>query len=90
MSYKTILVHCDANPKATQRLAVAVDLAERHKAHLVGVNVKQLFDMPAFFDGPLPANLQRLQEFNDRVSFTGRQRLEREARRLGLTRMCQH
>ena len=56
MSYRTILVHCDANPKVAQRLAVAVDLAQRHKAHLVGVNVRQPFDLPAFFDGPLPTN----------------------------------
>jgi hypothetical protein len=36
MSYKTILVHCDANPRLSQRLAVAVDLAQRYGAHLVG------------------------------------------------------
>ena len=36
MSYKTILVHCDANPRLSQRLDVAVDLAQRFAAHLVG------------------------------------------------------
>src|SRR5215468_1162828 len=35
-------------------------------------------------------DLKRLQEFNNRVSFTCRQRLERQARRLGFSRMCQH
>ncbi len=56
MTYKTILVHCDAHPKVAQRLAVAVDLAQRNAAHLVGVTIRQPFDLPAFFDGPLPTN----------------------------------
>ncbi len=51
MTYKTILVHCDGLPKVTQRLAVAVDLAQRHGAHLVGVNVQEPFTAPAMFDG---------------------------------------
>lgn len=56
MSYKTILVHCDANPKVAQRLAVAVDLAQRHGALLVGASVQEPFDFPAFFDGAMPTN----------------------------------
>ncbi len=54
MSYKTILVHCDASPKLSQRLDVAVELAQRHGAHLVGVHVQAPFDVPAFFDGSMP------------------------------------
>jgi nucleotide-binding universal stress UspA family protein len=54
MSYKTILVHCDASPKLSQRLDVAVELAQRHAAHLVGVYVQPPFDVPAFFDGTMP------------------------------------
>jgi nucleotide-binding universal stress UspA family protein len=54
MSYKTILVHCDASPKLSQRLDVAVDLAQRHGAHLVGVYVQAPFDVPAFADGMMP------------------------------------
>jgi nucleotide-binding universal stress UspA family protein len=54
MSYKTILVHCEASPKLAHRLGVAVDLAVRHSAHLVGVHVQQPFDTPAFFDGTMP------------------------------------
>ena len=54
MSYKTILVHCDASPKLSQRLDVAVELAQRHGAHLVGVYVQEPFDVPAFFDGTMP------------------------------------
>lgn len=56
MTYKTILVHCDADPKVAQRLAVAVDLAQRHGALLVGVSVQEPFDLPAFFDGAMPTD----------------------------------
>lgn len=54
MSYKTILVHCDAGPKVAQRLAVAVDLAERNGAHLVGVHARPPFQAPVFFEGGMP------------------------------------
>lgn len=36
MSYKTILVHVDASPKAEQRFRCAADLARSFGAHLVG------------------------------------------------------
>lgn len=54
MAYKTILVHCDASPKVGARLAVAVDLAQRCEARLVGVHVRAPFEAPAFFDGTMP------------------------------------
>jgi len=54
MSYKTILVHCDASAKLAQRLDVAVDLAQRHGARLVGIHVQAPFDFPAFADGMMP------------------------------------
>ena len=54
MAYKTILVHCDASPKVGARLAVAVDLAQRSDARLVGVHVRAPFEAPAFFDGTMP------------------------------------
>lgn len=56
MSYKTILVHCDANPNVAQRLAVAVDLAQRQGALLVGVSVQEPFNLPAFVDGTMPTD----------------------------------
>jgi nucleotide-binding universal stress UspA family protein len=51
MAYKTILVHCDASPKVAQRLAIAVELAKRYAAHLVGVHIQEPFTAPAMFDG---------------------------------------
>lgn len=54
MNYKTILVHCDANPKLSQRLEVAVELAQRFGAYLVGVHVQVPIDIPAFSAGVVP------------------------------------
>lgn len=54
MSYKTILVHCDASPKVGQRLSVAVELAERHGAHLAGIHARPPFEAPVFFEGGMP------------------------------------
>jgi nucleotide-binding universal stress UspA family protein len=54
MSYKTILVHCDASPRLPQRLDVAVGLAQRHGAHLVGAHLQAPMDTPAFAGGVMP------------------------------------
>jgi nucleotide-binding universal stress UspA family protein len=53
ISYKTILVHCDGNPKTAQRLAVAVQVAQRHGSHLVGVHVQEPFNVPPFTEGAI-------------------------------------
>lgn len=54
MTYKTILVHCDAGKKVAQRLSVAVELAQRFGARLIGAHVRTPFEAPAFFDGTMP------------------------------------
>lgn len=54
MTYKTILVHCDAAKNVGHRLGVAAELAERHSAHLVGFHARQPFEAPVFFDGGFP------------------------------------
>jgi nucleotide-binding universal stress UspA family protein len=51
MNYKTILVHCDASPKLPQRMAVAVELAQRYDATLIGTYVQEPFDVPVPADG---------------------------------------
>ena len=51
MGYKTILAHCDADPNVAHRLAIAVELAKRHDAYLVGVHIQEPFNAPAMFDG---------------------------------------
>jgi len=54
MSYKTILVHCDAGKSVSHRLGVAAELAQRFGARLVGLHVRQPFDAPVYFNGSLP------------------------------------
>lgn len=54
MSYKTILVNCDASKKVAQRLDVATELAQRFGAHLVGVHARPPFEAPMFFEGGMP------------------------------------
>ncbi len=51
MTYKTILVHCNDDRSAAARLELAASLAERHKAHLVGLHARQPFQPPALYDG---------------------------------------
>ncbi|MBL6614165.1 MAG: universal stress protein [Reyranella sp.] len=55
MTYKTILVDCDASEKVGHRLAVAVQLAKRHGAHLIGAHVRAPITPPVFSDGTVPA-----------------------------------
>lgn len=54
MTYRTILVHCDSGPEAGQRLAVAVELAQRHGARLIGLHVRQPFESLGFVDAAMP------------------------------------
>ncbi|HTR85751.1 MAG TPA: universal stress protein [Reyranella sp.] len=48
MSYKTIVVHCDANEKVGARLAVATELAERFHSTLVAVHARPPLELPSF------------------------------------------
>ncbi|MBS0222610.1 MAG: universal stress protein [Proteobacteria bacterium] len=53
MSYKAILVHCDAGKTSAARIAVTFDLAARFGAHVTGVYVRPRFEAPIFSDGSL-------------------------------------
>jgi nucleotide-binding universal stress UspA family protein len=57
MTYKTILVHCDAGPTMAQRLAVATELAHRFEAHLVGLRVQPRFEPAIRAGGGLSADV---------------------------------
>jgi nucleotide-binding universal stress UspA family protein len=54
MTYKTILVQCDAARNVAPRLEVAAELAQQQGAHLVALHARQPFQMPAFVDGGFP------------------------------------
>jgi nucleotide-binding universal stress UspA family protein len=62
MSYKTLLVHLDDSRHSAARLAVALDLAQRFDAHLIGLYVvsQDLFQPLFKFDDSL--NLSTLEE----------------------------
>jgi nucleotide-binding universal stress UspA family protein len=63
MGYKTILVHCDTGRGAAGRLKLALDLADRCDAHVIGLHVRQAFQAPAFTDaGPAMDSLYRSYE----------------------------
>jgi nucleotide-binding universal stress UspA family protein len=51
VGYKTILVHCDGGEAVAHRLGVAVGLAQRFDAHLVGLYTRPQFEPPIPFDG---------------------------------------
>ena len=51
MSYKTILVHCDAARSIAARLDVAVGLAKRYQAHLIGLHARPPFRPPPLTEG---------------------------------------
>ena len=46
MTFKTILVQCDASDAATSRMVSACDVARRSGAHLVGLHVNVPFELP--------------------------------------------
>lgn len=54
MTFKTILVHCDAGRSLQARLEAAISLAERSKAHLVGLHARPPFEPPAFSETGYP------------------------------------
>lgn len=53
MTYKTILVHCDASRTVDGRLAAAADVAQRFEARLVGLHAREPFEVVAFTDGAM-------------------------------------
>lgn len=64
MTYKTIVVHCDANKKVSERLAVAADLAARFDSTLVAVHPRPPFELPSFDVGINSAPLIEAYEKN--------------------------
>lgn len=53
MAFKTILVHCDAGKTMASRLRVALELADRFDAHVIGLHVRQRFEAPMFTDATM-------------------------------------
>jgi len=85
MGYKSILVHVDAGRRSRARIEIAIDLARRFDAHLIGLNALTLISLPGYVraevGGMAVADIQRqfIEEqtasarkaFDDAVSATG-------------------
>jgi nucleotide-binding universal stress UspA family protein len=82
MQYQDILVHIDDGEAMPGRLAVAVELAERFDAHLIGVYVDPGLALPTLVDVPISPNLieeleNEHRERRQRAEQKFRQTLER-------------
>lgn len=86
MTYKTILVHCDDQPRVTTRIRLAIDLARRHNAHLIGMAVVPPVELPVdVFGGAPSADLYSLLEENNRTRLAGAKKtFEQETKAAGL------
>ena len=62
MDYKTILVHLDAGARSSERLELALTLADRHDAHLVGLFALSAARMPSYVRADTSALLIAAQE----------------------------
>jgi nucleotide-binding universal stress UspA family protein len=80
MAYKTILAQCDASRGSSVRLKIALDLADRFDAHIVGLHVRQSFQAPAFTDaGPAMDSLYHAYEAGVRADETAAGKAFQEA-----------
>jgi len=61
MAFKDILVYVDTAKSCPERLAVAVRLAARHGAHLIGLHVRSPAVVPTFIFSELGPQLSELQ-----------------------------
>lgn len=67
MAYKTILVHCDNQPTTTTRVKLAIDLARRHDAHLLGMAAVPVPQLPIDMMAPPSGDLLTLLEENNKT-----------------------
>jgi nucleotide-binding universal stress UspA family protein len=80
MGYKTVLVHSDASRGSAVRLKIALELADRFDAHVVGLHVRQAFQGPGFVDaGPAIETLYRAYEAGLRTDETAAAKAFEEA-----------
>jgi nucleotide-binding universal stress UspA family protein len=86
MTYKTILVHCDDQPRAAARIKLAIDLARRHDAHLVGMAVVAPPQLPVdMMGGAATGEIYTMLEESNRTRLAGaKAAFERETKAAGL------
>jgi nucleotide-binding universal stress UspA family protein len=57
MGYKTILAHVDVGKSTAGTLSVALDLANRFEAHLVGLHIHRRFESPMYSEASAALDL---------------------------------
>lgn len=82
MSYKTILVHCDAGGLAPKRLEIAAELAKTCGARLVVLHARPPFEMPVFAgdEYSLPTLVEAYDEQVENAEAVARQHFDKVAK----------
>lgn len=79
MTYKTILVHCDEHAGTSTRIKLAIDLARRHDAHLLGMAAVPVPQLPVDMMAPPSGQLLTLLEESNKARLDGARALFQKA-----------
>ena len=85
MAYKDIVVVLDDTAECEERVEVALQLAQRHEAHLIGLMVIEGFSIPANAMVHLPVSvMEQRRQMEDESRARVRQKFERRADAAGI------
>ena len=85
MAYKDILVVADDTPECEERVGVALRLAARHDAHVIGLMVREQVYVPRYATTNLPSSfLAEQREVEEKARAEVRERFERQAAQAGV------
>lgn len=85
MAYRDIFVVLDDTAECEERVNVAVRLAERHEAHLMGLMVVEQFRVPAYAEPHLPPQVtEQRQRMEDEARARVRKKFEQRASAAGV------
>jgi nucleotide-binding universal stress UspA family protein len=83
-TYKTILVHQDSLPRSPARLDIAIGLAERMGAHIVGIHPAEALSIPGFAAAEIGTNaIGEMQRHAQQRERDTKARFEDRLRRAG-------
>jgi len=85
MTYKTILVHIDAGERWRVRLSIAVQLAQRFDAHLVGLYALSSVRLPGFALPEASASFAEAKKRAEALTLQARAEFERLTDQAGVT-----
>ena len=85
MAYRDILVAADDTAECEERVSVAVRLAARHEAHVIGLMVREQVYIPRYAAANLPSSLLAEQrEMEEQARARVRAKFERQAAQAGV------